>query len=199
MIIKEESVKLSDGRELTLRSPSPDDAEALLDYLRQTAEETHFLNRLPGEDLPDIFAEQRFINQLQDAENAVMVTLFDGSRAVGSSSVLPAAPFKKEAHRAGFAVAILKDYQSLGLGHMLTQHCIDEAVEFGYEQLELDVYEDNTTAKALYESFGFSVCGRLPNAFKLPDGSYRDQITMVKDLRPLQNRPIRLYQKGEHE
>ena len=51
----------------------------------------------------------------------------------------------------------------------------------GSEKVEL-VYSDNARAIHLYEKFGFERYGIHPRAFKLKDGTYRDEIIMVKML-----------------
>ncbi len=48
-----------------------------------------------------------------------------------------------------------------------------------FEQIELGVFEDNHAAIGLYEKFGFKRCGVLPRAYKLKDGTYRDEIQMI--------------------
>ena len=40
----------------------------------------------------------------------------------------------------------------------------------------------NPDKEAFYEKFGFERCGTMPHAFKLKDGTYRDEIMMVKML-----------------
>ena len=59
---------------------------------------------------------------------------------------------------------------------------VEQAKANGFEQLELGVFEDNQAAIHLYEKFGFRTCGVQPRAFKLKDGSYRDELFMVKML-----------------
>lgn len=59
---------------------------------------------------------------------------------------------------------------------------IDFAKKAGFEQLELGVFADNDRALCLYKKMGFEEIGRIPRAFRLPDGSYIDEITMVKML-----------------
>ena len=49
-----------------------------------------------------------------------------------------------------------------------------------FEQLELGVFSDNARAIHLYESCGFHAWGTQPRAFKLKDGTYRDEIMMVR-------------------
>ena len=52
----------------------------------------------------------------------------------------------------------------------------------GYEQVELGVFSDNKRAQALYKKHGFEVWGYSKNAYKLKDGTYRDEIIMGRML-----------------
>ena len=52
----------------------------------------------------------------------------------------------------------------------------------GFEQAELIVIGGNDKAYHLYESLGFVETGRVPHANKFDDGSYADDIYMVKSL-----------------
>ena len=51
-----------------------------------------------------------------------------------------------------------------------------------YEQVELNVIEENAAGTALYKAYGFTVTGRLPHAYKYPDGSYGDFLLMMRYL-----------------
>ena len=64
------------------------------------------------------------------------------------------------------------------------QEGIAFAGEAGYEQAELGVFADNAPAIHLYHRCGFRDTGRIPRAFHLPDGSFIDEIQMVKFLAP---------------
>ena len=52
----------------------------------------------------------------------------------------------------------------------------------GFLQLELGVFCDNERALRFYRKLGFAECGRTPRAFRLADGSFRDEIQMVRFL-----------------
>ena len=52
----------------------------------------------------------------------------------------------------------------------------------GYEQIELGVFADNKRAQNLYKKNGFEVWGNTKNAFKLKDGTYRDEIIMGRSI-----------------
>ena len=56
------------------------------------------------------------------------------------------------------------------------------AKKAGYEQAELTTVSTNTAAKSLYEKLGFVQYGVQPHSRKMKDGSYQDEIFMVKML-----------------
>ena len=62
---------------------------------------------------------------------------------------------------------------------------LHQAKENGLEQMELGVYADNERAIHLYQKYGFEQCGIWKNAFKLKDGTYRDEILIVKFFKNL--------------
>ena len=102
----------------------------------------------------------------------------DGS-VVGNVGVFPIGERFKVRHRASLGIAVVQEYWNTGLGTVLINGAIDLARKAGYEQLELGVFSDNSSAIHLYQTLGFREVGRMPNAFKLPDGSYSDEIMMV--------------------
>lgn len=56
------------------------------------------------------------------------------------------------------------------------------ARRMGFGQIELGVFSRNDRAKRLYEKTGFVCCGTTPRAVRYKDGSYDDEIVMVKRL-----------------
>lgn len=182
MRIQEETIIIKDGRSLTLRSAEEKDAETMLDYVRKTAEETHFLIRYPEEISDDLEREKKIINDNLESEDSVWFTVFDGEKAVGNCSISRHRNHIKLRHRCDFAIAIEKDYCGLGLGTILMEKACKKASEMGFEQIELGVYADNDKGIALYRKMGFEEMGRNIKAFKLKDGSYIDEINMIKFL-----------------
>ena len=102
----------------------------------------------------------------------------DGS-VVGNVGIFPIGERFKVRHRASLGIAVVQEYWNTGLETVLINGAIDLARKAGYEQLELGVFSDNSSALHLYQKLGFQEVGRMPNAFKLPDGSYADEIMMV--------------------
>ena len=49
-------------------------------------------------------------------------------------------------------------------------------------EISLTGVDNNKRARHLYESLGFTECGRIPNANRYDDGAYSDDILMVLQL-----------------
>lgn len=182
MRIREEKFTLPDGRTLTLRSAAADDWERLAEHRRITAGETYFMARWPEE---CGFNEDRMRTYLTAAENSplgFMVTAFDGGQIVGDLGVCEVRPHLKYVHRAYMGISIRQAYCGCGLGSRMLEIALEQAKQNGLEQLELGVFSDNERAIGLYTKYGFQKFGIVPRAYKLKDGSYRDEITMVRFL-----------------
>src|SRR3954454_21183135 len=62
-----------------------------------------------------------------------------------------------------------------GVGRAMCQHSLDHARQRGYRGMQFSfVVSSNTRAVSLWESIGFAIVGRLPQAFKHPTLGYVD-------------------------
>ena len=66
----------------------------------------------------------------------------------------------KVRHRASLGIAVVQEYWNTGLGTVLINGAIDLARKAGYEQLELGVFSDNSSALHLYQKLGFQEVGK---------------------------------------
>ena len=181
MKIVPRAFQLPNGEMLTVRSLCADDAEALNAFRLATYRETHFMARYP-EECTSLEAVQKGLAGSESSALNFEVGAFAGEKLAGEFGVAQVRPHIKYRHRAGMGISVLKDYWGCGLGSYLMQLAIDQTRANGFEQLELGVFSDNTRAIHLYEKFGFERYGIQPRAFKLKDGTYRDEIIMVKML-----------------
>ena len=181
MKITPRAFQLPNGDLLTVRSLCADDAEALNAFRLATYRETHFMARYP-EECTSLEAVQKGLAGSESSALNFEVGAFAGEKLVGEFGVAQLRPHIKYRHRAGMGISVLKDYWGCGLGSYLMQLAVDQTRANGFEQLELGVFSDNTRAIHLYEKFGFERYGIQPRAFKLKDGTYRDEIIMVKML-----------------
>ena len=110
------------------------------------------------------------------------VTAFLGDEVIGDLGVTQVRPHVKYAHRGYLGMSIRAKHTGMGLGSFLLKTALEQAEENGFEQVELGVFSDNARAIHVYEKAGFTAYGRTPRAFKLKDGTYRDEIIMVRFL-----------------
>lgn len=183
MYFPKKEFNLKDGRTCIFRSVTADDAELLLNYLKGTAKETPFLLHEPEEvDEMTIEEERRFLqNRANDPRQLMLLAFVDGEFA-GNCGLLPFGGALRTHHRCGMAIALYQKFCGLGLGRKLIETVCDVARKLGYEQMELEVVEGNDRARHLYESLGFVPFGVRPHALKYKDGTYADEIMMVKAL-----------------
>ncbi|OPJ56636.1 GNAT family N-acetyltransferase [Clostridium oryzae] len=178
MEFREKKIKLKDGTTCILRSPNENDAEKMIEYLRMTSEETHFMVRYAEEINITIDKEIEILQDSLNSSRNVMIGAFVNNELAGNASISCLRNYIKLKHRVAFGIAIKKEYWNKGIGNALIKEIIGQAKQIGYEQIELGVFLDNEKAIALYKKHGFEVWGSTKNAFKLKDGTYRDEVVM---------------------
>lgn len=165
-----------------LRSALPEDAQDILVYKYKAASETYFLIRYPDEVSTNIEEETSSLLDFANAVDKINLLSIIDEKIVGFCHISPTSLRRKVHHRAQMGITVLQDYWGKGLGRLLMYEAVACARSLGYEQLELGVFSDNMRAISLYKSLGFKTYGTTPRAFKLEDGSYRDELLMYKSL-----------------
>lgn len=179
MRINETPVTLRDGRKAVLRTVRPEEAQSVLDVMRITSGETHFMARYPDEPVASLEKEIAYLTAQEEKPGAFeLCALIDGE-LVGLAGINPISTRRKMCHRASFGTSILKEYCNCGLGTLMLETCLKYAREIGYTQVELGVFDDNPRAIHVYEKLGFRRVGTIPRAFRLDDGTYHDEHQMV--------------------
>ena len=176
---------LKDGRAALLRIPNESDAEALLDYLRITAEETDFLLRYPEEcdKMYTLEGEKRIIERIVNSENELMLVCTVDDEIAGVCNLMFNTRVKTR-HIAKIAMGNVKKYWGLGIGTRMMEELISIAEKReGVIQLELEFIEGNRRARALYEKLGFRITGVHPNAIMLKDGTLLNDYLMARPLK----------------
>lgn len=76
---------------------------------------------------------------------------------------------------------VLPEYRSRGIARALLLEAIDRAKRLpDLRQLLLGVVETQTAARRLYESLGFVVYGREPDAVKIGDAYFAEEFMLLK-------------------
>lgn len=182
MLIKEREVTLKNGQIIILKSATAADAEGICEHRYRTSGETHFMARYPEEGRLNSEKMKEGLKNLEEDEQAFLVTAYLDGKIIGDAGVTKVRELMKYRHRAYFGMSILAEYCAQGLGSAMMETAITQAKANGFEQIELGVFEDNPRAIHLYEKFGFEKFGVQPRAFKLKDGTYRDELIMIKFL-----------------
>ncbi len=185
MIIEEKYIKLRDGRAALLRSPSADDAEEMLGFLKKVSTETNFLLRGADDPLMTLGDEKKYLEKNRGSENDLMICCFiddNGTYRLAGSCGLSFGARRKTSHRANLGISVLKEFWSLGIGTALMEEADRAAREKGALQIELEFVEGNSRARALYERCGFRLAGIHPDAFLMPDGTLKNEYLMIKKL-----------------
>ena len=182
MIYAEKDYCLKDNCVCTLRSAAVSDAAAMVKFLRISNEETYFMLRYPEEIILTEDEETNILKNWEEQSNKLLLLALIDGEIVGSCGITPVAEHLKTKHRGCFGISVKQKYWGIGIGSLLLREILSFAKKNGIEQVELGVYSDNLRAQKLYERFGFTAWGRLPHAYKLKDGSYRDEINMVLHL-----------------
>ena len=177
------TVTLKDGRTCTLRPAHPDDSAALIEYMSRTAGETPFLLRYPDEVGYTVEQERELLNNILNDPGHVMMTGIVDGKVAGNCSVCGIGAKRKIRHRCSLAITLYKEYWGLGIGTAMIGYLTELAERIGYEQIDLEVVADNLQAQALYRKCGFEETGRRARALKFDDGTYHDELLMVKVLK----------------
>lgn len=173
---------LSDGRVLTLRPPTLEDAAMLVEYPKRVGAETDFLycdeNGIAGLTLE---GERDYIQTTLDMPCTKMFLGFVDGELVSVSDIR-ALGRPRIAHNGELAISVVRDFWRLGVGSILMREMIDFARGTGtLENLCLSARADNARAIALYTRFGFRPCGRYARRICVR-GEYFDELLMELKL-----------------
>lgn len=182
MIFKEKTIALRNGQSCLLKSPTEDDAGAILIHLKQTSDETRFMARNGNEITMSDEDEKKYLTKIAADPKSIMISAVLNGELAANAGFDPVAPYEKYQHRANFGISIKEKYWHRGIGSAILKEIIQSAKLAHYEQLELEVVTDNERAIALYQKYGFIVYGTREKSFKYRDGSYGCEHLMLLRL-----------------
>lgn len=182
MHFEAKTITLKDGRSATLRNPCKADAQALIDYMIDTAAETDFVLRYPEEIVMTVEKEEAFIAAVNDSPNDLMIVCEVEGRIAGNCHLAFGSKIKTR-HRGDIAIALYRAFWGLGIGTAMFEAMIAAArAREGVKQLELEFIEGNSRGRALYEKMGFRITAVRPEHICLKDGTLLNEYIMIKRL-----------------
>lgn len=143
----------------------PEDAAALLEYLKIIGGETENLS-FGSEGVPlSVEQERAYLqSQAESADNAQYLAKVNGE-IIGTASLNR--KYNRMRHRAEFGISLKKAWWGCGAASALAEAILAFAKESGVEQLNLEVRSDNARAIRLYEKLGFRKLCTFPAFFKI--------------------------------
>ncbi len=147
-------MKLKNGHELIIRKVTVEDANEIVMLVKKVMGEVSFFPKESGEF--DLTAE----DEAEYIKNTSLFLVAEIYGKIVGSTTLQKGSTKRTSHVADFGITILKEYSGLKIGTLLVEEVIKWCKENQVEKIELDVFEENTPAIALYKKFGFIEEGR---------------------------------------
>ncbi len=118
------------------------------------------------------FAPDKVLFVATDAQDSIV-----GSYYLKPNSTGPAA------HVCNAGYIVRPDQRGRGVATALCRHSFDEARRQGYRAMQYNlVIATNERAVRLWQHLGMHIAGRLPGAFRRPNGDYVDALIMYKSL-----------------
>ncbi|MCI9666116.1 MAG: GNAT family N-acetyltransferase [Angelakisella sp.] len=151
----------------TIEKAKPEDAAALLDYLRAVGGESDNLT-FGAEGIPATVEEETaFLEKNAASPRSIMLLAKEDGEIIGDGHI--EAFSRRLSHRAGLGITVRKKAWGRGVGTALMERLIAHAREQELEIIELQVRSDNLRAIRLYEKFGFQKIGHYPKFLKIGD------------------------------
>ncbi|MEM8789214.1 MAG: GNAT family N-acetyltransferase [Pseudomonadota bacterium] len=160
--------------DLALRPATPGDDDALWALLAPVfaAGETYCQPRDVGRDAGLAYWRGGHEVFVAEAGGRVLGTYFIGPNQPGGG-----------AHVCNCGYVTAGEAQGRGVAGAMLRHSLHHARALGFRAMQFNfVIATNTRAIALWARHGFDTVGRLPGAFRRPDGSFVDALVMYRVL-----------------
>lgn len=156
-----------------LRRDTPEDFDGFMRCLDAVARERRWLALVEA---PPLDVARAFTDEAR-ALGMVRIVAVVGAEIVGFCDVIPL-PHPGHGHTGRLGMGLLPAYRGRGLGARLLDETLRGAFDAGLTRIELEVYESNRAAIALYERRGFVHEGRKRRGHEL-DGRIEDILCMA--------------------
>jgi RimJ/RimL family protein N-acetyltransferase len=170
--------------DFTIREAVPDDAEGIIDYLCELADEPN--NMISFDSASEITMtveeEAETLQKSLDFDNSAFFVAVNNEGLIISLSNVTGGRRRGNRHVGYLGISIRQGWRDRGLGRTMMQHMIDWSRDTGViRRIELEVFAHNPRALHLYEKVGFVIEGRKPKDF-IKYGEYVDTIFMALQL-----------------
>ncbi len=172
---------LKDNSILDIQEAKPENAEEILNLLKQIGSETDFL-LLDETGLHKTLEEEKAF--LEKANTSITTKFFIGlvnGKVVADCGIM-GHHTKKTKHNVDLGISVLKDFWHKGVGRHMLEHTINYArITAEIKNIYLEVRADNLNAIKLYESLGFKKVGTMPDKV-FSNGKYFDELIYLLQI-----------------
>jgi RimJ/RimL family protein N-acetyltransferase len=174
-------LQLADGRRIDIRPAVPDEAAAVLAYLRKVGGETDNLTFGPeGPGLSED-EEHEYIKRVAASDNALVILARHEGSIVGALS-FEGGRRPRIRHTGELGISVTESFTGCGIGRALLETLIEWAERGGViRKLNLRTRVDNVGAIRLYQRLGWVVEGRVTRDQGI-DGVYTDTLLMGRPV-----------------
>jgi RimJ/RimL family protein N-acetyltransferase len=167
-----------DGREFTIRQPTTDNAEEIINYSKTLFASTDQVLTILEEYTITVENEIKWIENLNDNPNSLLLIAEMDNSVIGLLFFIPNTK-KKILHTGEFGVSVHPVNQGQRIGRLLVETLLEWSKQnVQIEKVFLQVFATNANAIKLYKTLGFIEEGRHIKAIKQLDGTYVDIIQM---------------------
>lgn len=165
------------GKDVTLRSMTTEDGEAMLKFARGLpAHDILFMRRNITEQ-PGI---DKWISDIRDGRVHTVIAEVDGE--IGGYATIHLTELDWTRHVAELRVSVSLDLREHGLGRTLIREGFKLAVTMGVEIITSRMTPDQKAARALFEELGFRNEAVLKDHMKDQKGEYHDLLVMAVNV-----------------
>ena len=163
-----------------IRRARPEDAEAILDYVRVMFQESSWFTLTEPDEFDLTVEAQTALLEAVDWERGDQFWVAESEGAIVGTLTARPHGRRKMHHRLEFGMSVARSHWGQGIGRGLLRRCLEEARQNPHiHKVVLDVFADNDRALALYRSEGFVEEGRQVRDARRADGSWADNVRMA--------------------
>ncbi|MGG4267918.1 N-acetyltransferase family protein [Peribacillus simplex] len=164
---------------MLIREIIPEDAEGLVELMKQVEAEAEYMLMEPGERKGSPEQQRKWLERLKKESNStILLAEQEGGPLVGYLAAI-GGDTRRTKHTAYLIIGILKEYTGCGIGTKLFQSLEEWAINHNILRLELTVVNQNEAGVSLYKKMGFEIEGIKRNSLMI-DGTLFNQYFMSK-------------------
>lgn len=138
------------SEQLTLREAVPDDAKALLDFLKKASQQTDFIV-FDDIDGVTVAQEAEALDAIYQSDYDELIVAILGDEVIGYCRIE-----NTDDEKAEFGVVVDEGFWNNGIASYLMEDALIWAKESPLFKIFLEVYKDNLAAIHVYQKYGFT-------------------------------------------